>query len=71
VPLSPWFFASGAAAKVMSLLLGVVAAVVVGVLVARSTGRPVLRAVGRQVAFTVIPAAVTFAIGSALGVGTT
>jgi vacuolar iron transporter family protein len=71
VPLLPWFFASGAAAKVASLLLGVVAAVVVGVLVARSTGRPVVRAVGRQVAFTVIPAAITFAIGSALGVGAT
>jgi VIT1/CCC1 family predicted Fe2+/Mn2+ transporter len=71
VPLSPWFFASGVAAKVSSLLLGVMAAVVVGVLVARSTGRPVVRAVGRQVAFTVIPAAITFAIGSALGVGTT
>lgn len=71
VPLSPWFFGSGAAAKVSSLVLGVVAAVVVGLLVARSTGRPVARAVGRQVAFTVIPAAITFAIGSALGVGST
>ena len=70
VPLAPWFFGSGAAAKVTSLLLGVVAAVIVGVLVARSTRRPAVRTVGRQVAFTVIPAAITFAIGSALGVGT-
>ncbi len=70
VPLAPWFFGSGVAAIVTSVLLGVVAAVVVGVLVARSTGRPPVRAVARQVAFTVIPAAITFAIGSALGVGT-
>jgi VIT1/CCC1 family predicted Fe2+/Mn2+ transporter len=70
VPLAPWFFGEGTAAIVTSLVLGVVAAVVVGVLVGRSTGRPVLRAVGRQVAFTVIPAGITFAIGSALGVGT-
>ena len=70
VPLAPWFVASGAAAKVASLLLGVVAAVVVGVLVARSTDRPVVRAVARQVVFTVVPAAITFLIGSTLGVGT-
>ena len=70
VPLAPWFVGSGRAAIVASVVLGVVAAVVVGVLVARSTGRPVVRAVGRQVVFTVVPAAITFAIGSALGVGT-
>jgi VIT1/CCC1 family predicted Fe2+/Mn2+ transporter len=70
VPLLPWFVGEGAVASVMSLVLGVVAAVVVGVLIARSTGRHVLRGVGRQVAFTVVPAAITFAIGSALGVGT-
>jgi vacuolar iron transporter family protein len=71
VPLVPWFVGSGAAAKVASLVLGVVAAVVVGTLVARSTGRPLLRAVTRQVLFTVVPAAITFAIGNALGVGVT
>jgi VIT1/CCC1 family predicted Fe2+/Mn2+ transporter len=70
VPLAPWFVGSGSAAKVASLLLGVVAAVIVGVLVGRSTGRPVTRAVARQVLFTLVPAVITFAIGNALGVGT-
>jgi len=70
VPLAPWFVAEGSAAKVASLVLGVAAAMVVGVLVARSTDRPVVRAVCRQVVFTVVPAAITFVIGSALGVGT-
>jgi len=69
VPLVPWFAASGDAATLASVVLGVVCAVVVGVLVARSTARPVGRAVGRQVAFTIVPAAVTFGIGSLLGVG--
>jgi vacuolar iron transporter family protein len=69
VPLAPWFFAAGTAATLTSLVLGVLAAVVVGVLVARSTDRPATRAVVRQVLFTLVPAAITFAIGRALGVG--
>ena len=70
VPLVPWFVAAGNAAKVTSLLLGVLAAAVVGALIGRSTGRPAVRAVARQVAFTVVPAVITFLIGSAVGVGT-
>jgi vacuolar iron transporter family protein len=69
VPLAPWFVSQGAAAVVTSLVLGVLAAVLVGVVIARSTGRSPARAVVRQVLFTVVPAAVTFAIGSVLGVG--
>jgi VIT1/CCC1 family predicted Fe2+/Mn2+ transporter len=71
VPLVPWFVASGGAAIVASLALGVVAAAIVGVLIARSTGRPSLRVVVRQLLFTLVPAAVTFVIGNALGVGAT
>ena len=70
VPVAPWFGGSGSAAKVASLLLGVAAAVVVGLLVGRSTDRPLPRAVARQVLFTVVPAAITFAIGNAVGIGT-
>jgi VIT1/CCC1 family predicted Fe2+/Mn2+ transporter len=70
VPLAPWFVGSGGAAKVASFLVGITAAMVVGALIGRSTGRPLPRAVGRQVLFTVVPAVVTFAIGNALGVGT-
>lgn len=70
VPLLPWFVSSGAAAIVASLVLGVVAACVVGVLIGRSTDRPPLRAIVRQLLFTLVPAAITFVIGNALGVGT-
>jgi VIT1/CCC1 family predicted Fe2+/Mn2+ transporter len=70
IPLIPWFVTSGTAAKLASLTVGVIAAVVVGWLIGRSTERPIARAITRQVLFTVVPALITFAIGSALGVGT-
>jgi VIT1/CCC1 family predicted Fe2+/Mn2+ transporter len=69
VPLVPWFVGSGDAAVIASLALAVVAAVVVGVVIARLTARPFPRMVVRQVLFTVIPAVVTYAIGSVVGVG--
>jgi vacuolar iron transporter family protein len=69
VPLVPWFVGSGDAAILASLVAGLVCAVVVGAVGPRSTGRPARRAVTRQVAFTILPALVTFAIGNALGVG--
>jgi vacuolar iron transporter family protein len=68
VPLVPWFFGAGNAAIVISLVLGIVAAVVVGAVVGRSSGRPLPVAITRQVLFTVIPAAITYAIGRLLDV---
>jgi VIT1/CCC1 family predicted Fe2+/Mn2+ transporter len=68
IPLVPWFFSQGTAAIVASLTLAVLAAAVVGVAVARFAERPIWFAVGRQVAFTLVPALITYAIGSALGV---
>ncbi len=69
VPLVPWFVTSGDAAVVASMVAAIVAAVAVGVLTARLTRRPTGRIVTRQLAFTVIPAALTYAIGSAVGIG--
>jgi VIT1/CCC1 family predicted Fe2+/Mn2+ transporter len=69
VPLAPWFVASGTAATVASLVAAIVAAIVVGLVTARLIERPVLRVAGRQLAFTVVPAAITYAIGSAVGIG--
>jgi VIT1/CCC1 family predicted Fe2+/Mn2+ transporter len=67
IPLVPWFFGGGTAAVVASLLLAVVAAVVIGFVTAHLTERPAGRIVARQLAFTVIPAMITYAIGSAIG----
>lgn len=68
VPLVPWFLGSGAAAIAASLLAAVLAAVAVGVAIGRFTGRPLVRTVSRQILFTLVPAALTFAVGSAVGV---
>lgn len=67
IPLVPWFFGGGTAAVVASLVLAVIAAVVIGLVTAHLTDRPAPRIVTRQLAFTVIPALVTYAIGSAIG----
>lgn len=68
VPLVPWFVIGHTPAILMSLLLAVVAATVVGVATGRYTGRSRLRTALRQIAFTLVPAAITFAIGALVGV---
>ena len=70
VPLVPWFFGSGDAATVASLVLALLAAAIVGIVVSRFTERSRLR--DRRSARSrspPIPAAITYAIGSAVGVG--
>lgn len=67
VPLVPWFLGGGAAAVIASLALAVVAAVAIGAVTARLTDRPAPRIIVRQLAFTILPAIVTYAIGSAIG----
>jgi VIT1/CCC1 family predicted Fe2+/Mn2+ transporter len=68
IPLVPWLFGAGTAAKVASLVLALVAATIVGVIVSRFTERHRGATVLRQIAFTAVPAIITYAIGSALGV---
>jgi VIT1/CCC1 family predicted Fe2+/Mn2+ transporter len=67
IPLLPWFFTRGMTAIVASLGLAVLAAIVVGIAVARFAERPAWFAVLRQVLFTLVPALITYAIGSAIG----
>jgi VIT1/CCC1 family predicted Fe2+/Mn2+ transporter len=69
VPLIPWFFARGTAATITSLVLAAVAAIGVGTLLARFTGRSRLYTATRQFVFAMVPAAVTYGIGTAIGVG--
>jgi VIT1/CCC1 family predicted Fe2+/Mn2+ transporter len=68
VPLLPWFFLGGGGAIATSIVLAAVAAVVVGVAIARTTDRPSPRTILRQLAFTLLPAALTFLIGKVVGV---
>lgn len=68
IPLAPYFFGTGTAAMVAAIVLGVFAALFVGAALARFTGRPMGRSAGRQLLFSAVPAMVTYAIGSAVGV---
>lgn len=71
VPLLPWFFVGGTGAVLASIVLGAVAALAVGVLVASFTGRSRVRTAFRQLGIATVVAAVTYAIGSLVGVHTT
>lgn len=68
IPLFPWLFAHGTAAKVTTCVLGGLAAVTVGILLSRFTGRSSVRSAGRQLLFAGVPAAITYTVGSAVGV---
>lgn len=68
IPLLPWLFGGGTAAKVASLAFAVATAAIVGWLISRYTERHRGLAVLRQVAFTAVPALLTYAIGSAFNV---
>jgi VIT1/CCC1 family predicted Fe2+/Mn2+ transporter len=70
LPLLPWFFMSGSAAVVTSVVLGVLGAALLGVALARFTlGSPVRLAL-RYTAIAVLAGAVTYGIGSVVGVST-
>jgi vacuolar iron transporter family protein len=68
VPLTPWFFLDGTTALFVTLAAALVAAVLIGYAISRFTEGSALRAVSRQVLFTAVPAALTFALGSLIGI---
>lgn len=68
VPLVPWLFAGGHGATVASVVLGALAAIAVGALLAQFTGRSKLLSAARQLTVAAGAAAVTYAVGVAVGV---
>src|SRR4051794_2708797 len=68
LPVIPWFFGSGAAAAVLSISIGIVAAAIVGALIGRFAERSVVFTAVRQVFILVLACGATYAIGRALGV---
>ncbi len=68
IPLLPWFFGSGTAAIMVSLLLGVIAAAGLGGGLARLTRRSIWRGIGRQVGLLVFAFVITSLIGRLVGV---
>ncbi|HEY3811449.1 MAG TPA: VIT1/CCC1 transporter family protein [Acidimicrobiales bacterium] len=70
LPLLPWFFAHGGGAVVGSVIIGAVAALALGAVIGSFTGRGVGRTALRQFAAAVVAAAVTYGVGSLLGIST-
>ncbi len=70
IPVIPWLFGSSAVYFAASVLLSALAAFGVGAGVSLFTGRNPLFAGARQVAIAAVAAAVTFAIGKAIGAST-
>ena len=67
VPLMPWFFISGTAATLTSIVATAAASLVVGGLVGRSSGRSVAWGATRQLAIVAVASAVTYGIGRGFG----
>jgi len=70
LPLLPWFVTSGTTAIVASVVLAVAGAAGLGVALARFTQGSPFRLAVRYVAIAVLAGAVTYGIGSAVGVST-
>ncbi len=68
LPLVPWFLGEGDGAVVASVAIGLVAAAAVGAGLAHFTERSTWRTMARQVLIAGLACAVTYAIGSAVGV---
>lgn len=68
LPLLPWFFGAGTSAIIASVVIGLGSAALVGVALAYFAERPWWRSASRQVIVAAVACAVTYGIGSALGV---
>ncbi|NBX13365.1 MAG: hypothetical protein EBR06_06055, partial [Acidimicrobiia bacterium] len=69
LPVIPWLSGAGDSARMASIAIGVVAAGILGAVIAGQSERPWWLGTLRQVAITVLAVAVTYAIGSVVGVG--
>ena len=69
IPVLPYLFGGGTAVFVASLVLSLVALFVVGAAVSLLTGRSMLFSGVRQLAIGAAAAAVTYAVGTVIGVG--
>src|SRR5580693_5539431 len=65
LPIFKWFFSAGSSA-----IIGAIAALALGAAIGFMSGRSVLRTALRQLAVAAIAAAVTYGVGSLLGVST-
>src|SRR5215469_13531419 len=71
LPLFPWFFTEGTGAVIASVIIGAIAALALGAAIGFMAGRNVMGTALRQLAVAAVAAAVTYGVGSLLGVSTT
>lgn len=67
VPLFPWLVSSGTSAKVGTLIASGAFAAAAGIALSRFTGRSWVFSAARQICVCGVSAAITFAVGSAMG----
>ena len=70
LPLFPWFFSTGSTAVIASVIIGGIAALALGAAIGFMAGRNVWGTALRQLAVAAVAAAVTYGVGSLLGVST-
>ena len=71
LPLFPWFFTEGSGAVIATVIVGAIAALALGAAIGLMSGRNVWGTAVRQLTVAAIAAAVTYGVGSLLGVSTT
>jgi vacuolar iron transporter family protein len=69
LPLLPWLFTGGNGAIVASIVLGAIGAIALGATVGVFSGRSPVYSAARQVTIAAVAAAITYGIGSVVGVG--
>lgn len=69
LPLAPWFVTHGTTAIFASIVIGALAAVCVGGVLGFLTGRSMVKSAMRQLLVAGVAAAVTYAVGRAVGKG--
>ncbi|CAG4922541.1 MULTISPECIES: VIT1/CCC1 transporter family protein [Acidithrix] len=67
LPLSPWFFTTGSAGIVTSIIIAVIASIVIGAALAWATGRSAFKTIARQLILSAIAAGATYTAGRLIG----
>jgi VIT1/CCC1 family predicted Fe2+/Mn2+ transporter len=68
LPVLPWIFASGSAAKCSSVIVAIVAASIAGYVIGQQAERSKISSAARQVAIMLLAVGVTYIIGRLVGV---
>ena len=68
LPVLPWIFASGSAAKYSSVIVAIVAASIAGYVIGQQAERSKISSAARQVAIMLLAVGVTYIIGRLVGV---